>query len=627
MRVALVNMPFAAADRPSLAIGLLQAVLRKHGFECTSKHYNILFSRLLGDEQYRQVSDYPSSVVLAGEWVFSQLYYGQALSSWRSYEREILSHPVWGLSADERALVRSTLQVAPQFLRLAFESCSWEQFDLVGFTSTFEQTMPAMCLARMIKSAVPNIKIVVGGANFEADMGPPYLDLFPMIDYICVGEGEAAIVDLCKALVAKSDDVPSGMISKDRRELRLREFNDALDDLPYPDYDEFVEASRRSGRRYLSVTVEASRGCWWGEKSHCTFCGLNGRMMRYREKTSSRVVQEVEYLENRYKPDLVHFTDNILSREHSKSVLPVWASRSKSAAKFFETKANITREELRLLGQAGVTFIQPGIESFSDTTLRVMGKGVLAAHNIALLRWGSELGVSVQYNIIFGFPKELLADYDSMLDLVQELTHLNPPEACSPVRMDRFSPNHSRYRSEGFTDVKPMPAYRHVFAANDVAIEQLAYYFEYRHPHSDRLLALGSGLMQFVATWQAEHKSERAGTFSIVPDGSDRWRLLDTRFNRPRGDVLLNREEVALAMGADKPIGRERLIRLGQGQGIPVDIASAGLEKLRSMGIIREVGERLVTLALLPDSVRAPFGEIPSGQNRETTWAIRRSSS
>lgn len=133
--------------------------------------------------------------------------------------------------------------------------------------------------------------------------------------------------------------------------------------------------------------------------------------------------------------------------------------------------------------------------------------------------------------------------------------------------------------------------------------------------------------MHFVATWQAEHKSERAGTFSIVPDGSDRWRLLDTRFNRPRGDVLLNREEVALAMGADKPIGRERLIRLGQDQGIPVDIASAGLEKLRSLGIIREVGERLVTLALLPDSVRAPFGEIPSGQNRETTWAIRRSSS
>ena len=627
MRVALINMPFAAADRPSLAVGLLQAILLKHDFECTSKHYNILFSRLLGDEEYRRISDYLSSVVLAGEWVFSQAYYGQTLSYWEKYERDILCHPVWGLPAYERTLVRKALQVAPQFLRLAFESCAWEQFDLVGFTSTFEQTMPAMCLARMIKSAAPNIKLVVGGANFEAEMGRPYLDLFPFIDYVCVGEGEAPIVALCEALAAKSNDVPVGMIARHQRELRLPEVNQELNDLPYPDFDDFVEASRRSGRDYLSVTVEASRGCWWGEKSHCTFCGLNGRMMRYRQKTASRVLEEVAFLEDRYKPDLIQFTDNILSREHIKSVIPVWASSSKKTAKFFETKANITRDELLDLGQAGVTSVQPGIESFSDTTLRVMGKGVLAAHNIALLRWGLELGVSVQYNVIFGFPKENLADYDSMLDLLRELTHLNPPEACSPIRMDRFSPNYSRSGSEGFTEVKPMPAYWHVFAADDSAIGKLAYYFAYRHPHSERLLTLASDLMQFIVTWQEEHKSGRAGTFSIVPHISEGWTLVDTRFNRPSANVTLNREDVVLALGADKPIGKDRLLSFGKAYGVPLDVAAATLENLFSLGIVRRVGERLVTLPLLPDSVRANFSEIQTTQNRETTWTIRASSS
>jgi ribosomal peptide maturation radical SAM protein 1 len=627
MRVALVNMPFAATDRPSLAIGLLQAVLRKSGFECSSKHYNILFSRLLDDEPYRQLSDGSSSVVLAGEWVFSQIYYGQTLSKWQDYEREILSNPVWGLPSQEHVLVQKALQIAPQFLRLAFESCSWEEFDVVGFTSMFEQTMPSMCLARMIKSAVPSITIVVGGANFEADMGPPYLDLFPMIDYVCVGEGEAAIVELCRALAAKSGDVPAGIVSRGRREVPLPDSSCDLDSLPYPDFDDFFAASRRSGRRHLAVTVEASRGCWWGEKSHCTFCGLNGRMMRYRQKTSLRVIQEVEYLEKRYEPDVIQFTDNILSREHGRSVLPVWARSPGKAAKFFETKANITREELRLIGQAGVTCIQPGIESFSDTTLRVMGKGVLAAHNIALLRWGIELGISVRYNVIFGFPKEALADYDSMLDLLHELTHLNPPEACSPIRMDRFSPNYSRYRSEGFTEVKPMPAYRHVFAANDVAIQQLAYYFEYRHAHSDRLLELGSALMQFIATWRAAYESGSAGTFSIVPDASGRWRLLDTRFNRSHADLTLNREEVAIAVMADKPIGTERVLRSGPGQGMSCEVAGAVLEKLLSLGIIRRVGERLVTLPMLPDSVRVAFTEVPSSQDREVTWLARASSS
>ena len=172
-----------------------------------------------------------------------------------------------------------------------------------------------------------------------------------------------------------------------------------------------------------------------------------------------------------------------------------------------------------------------------------------------------------------------------------------------------------------------MPAYRHVFAANDVAIQQLAYYFEYRHAHSDRLLELGSALMQFIATWRAAYESGSAGTFSIVPDASGRWRLLDTRFNRSRADLTLNREEVAIAVMADKPIGTERLLRSGPAQGMSCEVAGAVLEKLLSLGIIRRVGERLVTLPMLPDSVRVAFKQVPSSQDREVTWLARASSS
>ena len=45
-----------------------------------------------------------------------------------------------------------------------------------------------------------------------------------------------------------------------------------------------------------SVFVETSRGCWWGERMHCTFCGLNGATMAYRSKSAPRALAELTHL-------------------------------------------------------------------------------------------------------------------------------------------------------------------------------------------------------------------------------------------------------------------------------------------------------------------------------------------
>jgi radical SAM superfamily enzyme YgiQ (UPF0313 family) len=52
-----------------------------------------------------------------------------------------------------------------------------------------------------------------------------------------------------------------------------------LDSLPIPDYTEYFEELKECGlENKFSKTVipyESSRGCWWGEKTMCTFCGVN----------------------------------------------------------------------------------------------------------------------------------------------------------------------------------------------------------------------------------------------------------------------------------------------------------------------------------------------------------------
>ncbi len=64
---------------------------------------------------------------------------------------------------EDWSLIQDARQLVPVFLRIAYESCNWSDFDLIGFTSTFEQTMPSMCLAKMIRQGHPRVKIAAGG--------------------------------------------------------------------------------------------------------------------------------------------------------------------------------------------------------------------------------------------------------------------------------------------------------------------------------------------------------------------------------------------------------------------------------------------------------------------------------
>ena len=61
--------------------------------------------------------------------------------------------------------------IAPQFLTWALTAVEWDQYDVVGFTSTFDQNVASLSLAKLIKDVYPDVRIVFGGANFDGEMG------------------------------------------------------------------------------------------------------------------------------------------------------------------------------------------------------------------------------------------------------------------------------------------------------------------------------------------------------------------------------------------------------------------------------------------------------------------------
>ena len=99
------------------------------------------------------------------------------------------------------------------------------------------------------------------------------------------------------------------------------------------------------------------------------------RRCRFRSKSPERVLDELAQQARRYRSFRFEAVDNILDMAYLKQLFPALAENDAGYEFFYEVKANLSREQLRLLAQAGVTHIQPGIESLSSHVLRPDAQG------------------------------------------------------------------------------------------------------------------------------------------------------------------------------------------------------------------------------------------------------------
>src|SRR5947209_12986231 len=117
--------------------------------------------------------------------------------------------------------------------------------------------------------------------------------------------------------------------------------------------------------------------------------------------------------------------DNIFDMKYFKDLLPSLRKRKTKLALFYETKANLTKEQLLSMKAAGIVALQPGIESLSTYVLGLMRKGTTALQNIQMLKWCKEIGIVPHWNVLYGFPGERPSDYLEMAHLMGALHHLH----------------------------------------------------------------------------------------------------------------------------------------------------------------------------------------------------------
>lgn len=394
---------------------------------------------------------------------------------------------------------------------------------VVGASTAFDQTGASVALLSRVKALRPEVRTLLGGANCEGEMADGLRSLTGAVDHVFSGESEQTFV---RFLRGQRDGGPPGppiVRGTPQRD---------LDALPTPRFGEYFDQVRRSlpdiDPASLWISYETSRGCWWGQKHPCTFCGLNALGMSFREKTADHVVAQLNEILADAPTRQVVMTDNTMPWRYHETLLPRLPAEVGEIYVSYEQKANLTLRQVKRMWDAGVKTIQAGLEALDSDLLRLMRKGVLARQNIALLRYASSLQMRVDWALLHGFPGDDAESYRRTLALLPKVRHLWPPNFGTMV-VDRFSPYHDDPETYGITDLAPLEAYAGAFPPR-TDLQRLAYHFRGTWSGGSKSEeALIGALKGEVFRWREAWMGSSRPTLSVNRAGPDRYVLVDTR--------------------------------------------------------------------------------------------------
>ena len=620
--ICLVNPPFFDLERPSIAIGGLKAVLQEAGFDGRTLYSNLWFADNIGLSTYRLISESRPELSL-GDWLFGQAAFPQ----WHPNDEDYLDHYLQVSTTfskyslgEAKTLLLDVKARARSFSEWAAQKIMGRHPRIVGCTSTFCQHGAALAILRNIHLLDPSVITMLGGANCESVMGVTTHKHFDWVDFVVSGEAEDLIVPLCRNALEFGRDlgperIPYGVFAPIHRHIGYptsaatrttpRASVADLNSIPAPNYDDYFAQLTTSTFGDLvipNLLIESSRGCWWGQVSHCTFCGLNGNGMAFRSKRPEVVLSQLDDLIARYGIKRIEAVDNILDHKYFDTLLPALASSTRGLSFFYEVKSNLSKSHVEALARAGIRMIQPGIENLDTRILKLMKKGVAGWQNVRLLKWARQFGVTVNWSTIFGFPGEDDQWYFETSSLLPKLFHLQPG-AAHLLRYDRFSPYHAN-PAEWNLDLIPHELYKHVFPLPREQLANQAYFFVDRNSRqgdrpSDKP-TLGPGLKRyadFVVSWRGSW-SRFPRPVCVLFEKAGKSYVNDTRPGIGDGIRELTPTALTLLRSADDGIPMDSIVNRVASPSLPSCEVERELQSLVARSLIIEIDKRALSLPI-----------------------------
>lgn len=353
------------------------------------------------------------SAVPEGSLVEDPLGVGYLASALRADGASVALVDAFTFKFDDAELARCASLLQPALVGVSLHSFA-----------DFKHTIAVM---DELRACYPDAFRVIGGEH-ATFLAKEILDRHPSIDGVIVGEGEATIVDLLRA-IKSGDRYPrvAGALTRDERghvvdggpRIPIAD----LDGLPLPAKD-LVETAIEMGRP-VAVSLLSGRGC----THKCTFCTANtylrmGNGVVWRRRRAAAVVEELEQLSQRYRGQptvhpMVQFQDVIFlgtshrAKQWVDDFVTEMEMRNLRVPFYIMARAEAVLANAALLPRlvkAGLCSVEVGIESGVDRILQLYNKRNSADRNHAAIR------VLIEHNVCYDASGFIMFDPRIQLD-------------------------------------------------------------------------------------------------------------------------------------------------------------------------------------------------------------------
>ena len=271
-----------------------------------------------------------------------------------------------------------------------------------------------------IKTVLPESKVVLAGDHVTALPLESFQN--SKVDYVITGgDYDFLLLNLADYLDGKAQTLEPGIYYRDNGKVKNTGkflLNHDLRKLPFIDRDltKWWLYAYKNGnyKRVPGTYTMVGRDCWWRKNGGCTFCAWTVLYPTYRVRTPEQLVDEIEYLVEKYKVREV-FDDT--------GTFPVGKWLRKFCNLMIERKLNekiyfsinmrfgiLSKEDYKLMKKAGFRMLLVGLESASQETLDRINKGVTVQQIIESCKQMKEAGLEPHLTIMVGYPWEIRED-------------------------------------------------------------------------------------------------------------------------------------------------------------------------------------------------------------------------
>jgi radical SAM superfamily enzyme YgiQ (UPF0313 family) len=202
----------------------------------------------------------------------------------------------------------------------------------------------------------------------------------------------------------------------------LRERIEDLDSLPFPAHHllepSVEEYIKHYGKRNFPVIT--TRGCPF----RCVYCStmaFHGR--KYRARGAANVVDEMEYLIEKFKADNISFVDDNFTMQNGRVLALCEEIKRRNVSIEWGCSARVdqvSEELLNVMKEAGCRDLFLGIESVSQRVLDLVRKGFSVRQAKVAVRTAEKLGIRTHCSFIIGLPRESPRTLRRMVQFVEE---------------------------------------------------------------------------------------------------------------------------------------------------------------------------------------------------------------